>query len=68
MFSRSENVVAGRGWVDGVVGGGGSLIVVARRRFCGIMAERVSNSVEVRMRLVGGRNAAISAVREMLWQ
>jgi hypothetical protein len=68
VFKRSENVVAGLGWVDEVVGCSGSLIVVARHRFCGIMEDRVSKSADVKRRRAGGRNAAIVAEEGVSWE
>ena len=65
VLRRSLKVVVGRGWEEVVVGEVGSLIVVARRRFWGTMAERDSKSVEGRRRRAGGRNAAIVVVEEL---
>ena len=64
MLRRSEKVVAGRGVVE-VVGGGGSLIVVARRLFCGMRVDRDSKMPEVRRRRAGGRSAAIVGASEV---
>ena len=59
LLRRSLKVLAGRGWVDVVDGGGGSLIVVAKRLFCGMRGVRGSRMVEVSRRRAGGRRAAI---------
>ena len=51
---RSENLVAGRGFVDVAVTVEGSLTVVAKQRFCGRREDRVLESAEVTKRLAGG--------------
>ena len=63
VFSRSLKVVTGLGVEDVVAGGGGSLIVVAKQRFCGISEDRVSYMADEIRRLVGGRRAAITERR-----
>jgi hypothetical protein len=54
---RSENLVEGRGFDDVTVEG--SLIVVAKQRFCGWREDRVSKSAEATKRLAGGLMAAM---------
>jgi hypothetical protein len=57
---RSENLLAGRGFVDVAVTVEGSLTVVAKQRFCGRREERVSKRAEEMRRLDVGRMAAMA--------